>query len=55
MQQHGWTLLFHDNLIEQMMRLRAAVLRAQEDDPHGFGECPKFCVRGLNGYPTMVG
>ena len=19
------------------------------------GECPKFCVRGLNGYPTMVG
>ena len=18
-------------------------------------ECPKFCVRGLNGYPTMVG
>ncbi len=20
-----------------------------------FQECPKFCVRGLNGYPTMVG
>ena len=37
MQQHGWTLLFHDNLIEQMMKLCAAVLRAQEDDPHGFG------------------
>ncbi|MFU7547910.1 type II toxin-antitoxin system YhaV family toxin, partial [Pseudomonas paraeruginosa] len=36
MQQHGWTLLFHDNLIEQMMKLRAAVLRAQENDPQGF-------------------
>ena len=30
MQRHGWTLLFHDNLIEQMLKLRAAVLRAQE-------------------------
>ncbi len=37
MQQHGWTLLFHDNLIEQMMTLRTAVLRAQKDDPQGFG------------------
>lgn len=32
MQRHGWTLLFHDNLIEQ----RTAVLRAQENDPEGF-------------------
>ena len=40
MQQHGWTLLFHDNLIEQMMKLRAAVLRAQENDPEGFGSRP---------------
>lgn len=36
MQQHGWTLLFHDNLVQQMMKLRAAVLRAQENDPDGF-------------------
>lgn len=36
MQRHGWTLLFHDNLIEQLMRLRTAVLRAQENDPEGF-------------------
>lgn len=36
MQQHGWTLLFHDNLIEQLTKLRAAVLRAQENDPEGF-------------------
>ena len=37
MQQNGWTLLFHNNLIEQMMKLRAAVLRAQKNDPEGFG------------------
>ena len=36
MQQHGWTLLFHHQLIAQMMKLRAAVLRAQENDPEGF-------------------
>ena len=36
MQQHGWTLLFHDNLIEQMRKLHAAVLRAQTHDPQGF-------------------
>lgn len=36
MRQHGWTLLFHDNLIEQMVKLRAAVLRAQEKDPENF-------------------
>ena len=37
MQQHGRTLLFHDNLIEQMMTLRAAARLAQENDPDGFG------------------
>ncbi|MFT3717632.1 type II toxin-antitoxin system YhaV family toxin [Pseudorhodoferax sp.] len=37
MQRHGWALLFHDNLIGQLMKLRAAVLRAQENDPQGFG------------------
>ena len=36
MQQHGWTLLFHDNLTRQMVKLRAAVLPAQENDPKGF-------------------
>jgi toxin YhaV len=34
MQQHGWTLLFHDNLIQQLMKLRAAVLRAQQNEPN---------------------
>lgn len=37
MQQHGWTLLFHHQLIAQMMKLRAAERRAQENDPEGFG------------------
>lgn len=36
MQKHGWTLLFHDNLISQLMKLQLAVLRAQENDPEGF-------------------
>ena len=36
MQRHGWTLLFHHQLIAQMMKLRAAVLHAQENDPEGF-------------------
>ena len=36
MQRHGWTLLFHHQLIAQMMKLRTAVLLAQENDPEGF-------------------
>lgn len=36
MQRHGWTLLFHDCVIEQMQRLYAAVQRAQQNDPDGF-------------------
>jgi toxin YhaV len=36
MQRHGWTLLFHDCLIEQMQRLYVAVQRAQQNDPQAF-------------------
>lgn len=36
MRRHGWTLLFHDNLIAQLMKLQLAVQRAQENDPEGF-------------------
>ncbi|NLD14121.1 MAG: type II toxin-antitoxin system YhaV family toxin [Gammaproteobacteria bacterium] len=36
MQRHGWTLLFHDCLIEQLQRLHTATRRAQENDPQGF-------------------
>ena len=36
MQRHGWTLLFHDCVIEQLRKLLAAALRAQAKDPEGF-------------------
>ena len=36
MQRHGWTLLFHDGLIEQLRKLEQAAERAQRNDPAGF-------------------
>ncbi len=36
MQRHGWTLLFHAGVIEQLRTLHAAVQRAQRNDPLGF-------------------
>ena len=36
MQHHGWSLLFHACLIEQLNKLHAAVQRAQRQDPDGF-------------------
>mgnify|MGYP003577723617 FL=1 len=36
MQRHGWTLLFHDCVVEQLQKLLKAVQRAQENDPTGF-------------------
>lgn len=36
MQRHGWNLLFHECLSEQLQRLYAAVERAQAQDPAGF-------------------
>ncbi len=36
MQRHGWTLLFHDCLIDQLRRLHRAAQRAQRNDPAGF-------------------
>ena len=36
MQRHGWTLLFHDCVIEQLQKLHAAARRAQENDPPRF-------------------
>lgn len=32
MQRHGWTLLFHDCLVEQLYRLRAAAGASEETD-----------------------
>ena len=36
MQRHGWTLLFHDCLIDQLRKLHHAVQRAQRSDSEGF-------------------
>lgn len=35
-QRHGWSLLFHACLSEQLQRLHAAAERAQQQDPQGF-------------------
>jgi toxin YhaV len=37
MQRHGWSLLFHDGLIQQLQKLQAATQKAQAQDPQGFG------------------
>ena len=36
MQRHGWNLLFHECLIEQLQRLQVAVSRAKKQDPRGY-------------------
>lgn len=36
MLRHGWSLLFHDCLIEQLQKLKAAADRAEAADPRGF-------------------
>ncbi len=35
-QRHGWNLLFHDCLIEQLQKLDAAAARAKAQDPKGY-------------------
>ena len=36
MQRHGWVLLFHECIVEQLQKLRAAARRAERNDPKGF-------------------
>ncbi|MFZ3125192.1 MAG: type II toxin-antitoxin system YhaV family toxin [Acidovorax sp.] len=36
MQRHGWNLLFHECLIEQLQKLETAASRAQAQDSEGF-------------------
>jgi toxin YhaV len=36
MQRHGWTLLFHDGVVEQLRKLQAAASRAEQRDPQRF-------------------
>jgi hypothetical protein len=36
MERHGWHLLFHEGLVEQLQKLNAAATRAQAQDPKGW-------------------
>jgi toxin YhaV len=36
MQRHGWVLLFHECVVEQLQKLHAAAERAQRSDPKSF-------------------
>jgi toxin YhaV len=36
MQRHGWTLLFHACVVEQLQKLHAAAQRAEQNEPEGF-------------------
>ncbi len=36
MQRHGWNLLFHEGLIEQLQKLQTAAKKAKAQDPQGF-------------------
>jgi toxin YhaV len=36
MQRHGWVLLFHECIVEQLQKLHAAARRAERNDPKGF-------------------
>ena len=36
MECHGWTLLFHEGVVEQLRKLHAAAQRAERNDPRGF-------------------
>ncbi|MGP9765720.1 type II toxin-antitoxin system YhaV family toxin [Halomonas sp. AOP13-D3-9] len=36
MRRHGWTLLFHDCVVEQLQKLHGAVKRVEKNNPTGF-------------------
>ncbi|HEX9877548.1 MAG TPA: type II toxin-antitoxin system YhaV family toxin [Gammaproteobacteria bacterium] len=36
MQRHGWILLFHECIVEQLRKLHTAAERAERSDPKGF-------------------
>lgn len=49
MQRHGWTLLFHDCVAQQLQKLSAAADRAKQTDPDGFeGNANVKLFRGLS-------
>jgi toxin YhaV len=51
-QRHGWNLLFHDCLSEQLQKLHAAAERAKRQDPEGFDSNAN--VRLFNALSTLI-
>ncbi len=41
-QRHGWTLLFHECLTEQLQKLHTATERAKQQDPAGYESNSNF-------------
>ena len=52
MKRHGWHLLFHQCLIAQLLKLKAAVERAQAQDPEGFASNAN--VKLLNALARLI-
>ena len=44
MQRDGWTLLFHECLVDQLRKLETAVARAQRKDPMGFDSKSRIII-----------
>ena len=52
MQRHGWTLLFHDCLIDQLRKLNRAAQRAKRNDPVEFA--PNANVKLFQGLSRLI-
>ncbi|MBP6018982.1 MAG: type II toxin-antitoxin system YhaV family toxin [Burkholderiaceae bacterium] len=48
MQRHGWTLLFHDCVVEQLQKLDTAARRAKQNDPQGFESANVKLINALS-------
>ena len=51
-QRHGWNLLFHDCVLDQLQKLHAAAERARQQDPQGFDSNAN--VRLFNALSTLI-
>lgn len=51
-ERHGWNLLFHECLVEQLQKLEAAASRAEAQDPAGFESNAN--VKLFNALATLI-
>ena len=54
MQRHGWHLLFHDGLIEQLQKLQSAAQKAKAQDPQGFESNANANVKLFNALAQLM-